>query len=315
MCSLVLVLIAVGLPSCRHQDTPHRSDALIVCPGAEAISWRWTDGRDQLAYEVEVPYPADGVISCISGKLSQNGWQPLKEDFWNPRLPSSQVRGWTQFEDATAHPEQHVWSWMTQWQNQADDLAWYALEYRYPPKGRYTLHIYAGFIPANIAKNMPKTSRKEVRPAFEQTLFSEAYPIEHPVPLSSNILRTLLATKVAKSGLNYASDSDTVDSAKLFEASEIHLGRPDEVDLIVMGVPPMRGADNTWFWVIRSAHNNPKIVLWAGCDLIEVTNDRANSLKNIRTVWSDASDTYTAVYQFDGTQYKLKSSKSEQRSP
>jgi len=155
---------------------------------------------------------------------------------------------------------------------------------------------------------------QQARPPSEQTLFSEEFPIEHPVPLSSNILKILLATKVAKSGLNFASDSETRDPAKLFEASEIHLGRPDEVDLIVMGDPPMRGADNTWFWVIRSARKNPRIVLFGGCNSLEVTNGRANGLRDIRTVWSDFDDTHTAIYQFDVTRYKLKSSKSELKS-
>jgi hypothetical protein len=177
------------------------------------------------------------------------------------------------------------------------------------------IRILAGLALIAFSGEILAANGQEARPPSEQTLFSEEFPIEHPVPLSSNILKILLATKVAKSGLNFASDPETRDPAKMFEASEIHLGRPDEVDLIVMGIPPMRGADNTWFWVIRSARKNPRIVLFDGCNSLEVTSGRANGLRNIRTVWSDAYDTHTAIYQFDGTRYKLRSSKSEPKSP
>jgi hypothetical protein len=151
---LALALTAFG-PS-THQEMPRHTDALIVCPGAESVNWVRFEGTDQLGYQVKVEYPADSIISCISKTLDENGWQPLREDFWNPGLPSSHVRGWTQFTDATVHPEATVDSWASQWQNQAGDVAWYFLQYRYPPKDRYTLFVNAGFIPANKAKNEPK---------------------------------------------------------------------------------------------------------------------------------------------------------------
>ncbi len=98
-------------------------------------------GTDQLAYNVKVEYPADSITAYISKKLNENSWQPLKEDFWIPGLRSSQVKGWTHFTDATVHPEATVDAWVTQWQNQAGDVAWYYLRYRYPQQDRYTLFV------------------------------------------------------------------------------------------------------------------------------------------------------------------------------
>jgi hypothetical protein len=103
---LALALTAFG-PS-THQEMPRHTDALIVCPGAESVNWVRFEGTDQLGYQVKVECPADSIISCISKTLDENGWQPLREDFWNPGLPSSHVRGWTQFTDATVHPEATV---------------------------------------------------------------------------------------------------------------------------------------------------------------------------------------------------------------
>jgi hypothetical protein len=101
------IAFVLGFGAC-NQDTAFRTDALIVCPGAEAVTWRKFRGTDQLAYRMKVEYPAEGTIACISKKLSENGWQPLKEDFWNPGLPSSHVRGWAQFADASVDPEATV---------------------------------------------------------------------------------------------------------------------------------------------------------------------------------------------------------------
>lgn len=157
VCAFVFLVFAFGLSGCWRGNTAHHTDALIVCPGAERVDWGWFQGTDQLAYQVKVGYPADSTIACISKKLSANGWQPLKEDFWNPGLPSSQVRGWTHFTDVMVHPEAGVDAWVAQWQNQAGDVAWYYLQYRYPSQDRYTLFVNAGFIPANKAKNEPKT--------------------------------------------------------------------------------------------------------------------------------------------------------------
>lgn len=127
-----------------------------MCPGAQAVSWVRFEGTDQLGYQANVEYPADSIISCISKKLSESGWRPLKEDFWNPGLPSSHVRGWTQFTDATVHPEATVDQWASQWENATGDVVWYSLRYVYPPGDRHRLAVNAGLVPVNIAKKMSK---------------------------------------------------------------------------------------------------------------------------------------------------------------
>ena len=157
-------VLALALTACgrwKPKDTLHHTDALIVCPGAKSIYWTWFHGEDQLGYQVDAEYPADGVISCISRQLSANGWQPLSYDICNPNRPSSQVTGWTQFMDATVHPEATVDQWGAQWQNQTGDIAWYLLQYTYPPGDRLTVSVHAGLIAADIAKKMPQNTQKQ----------------------------------------------------------------------------------------------------------------------------------------------------------
>jgi hypothetical protein len=102
------------------------------------------EGTDQLSYQIEVEYPAVSIVSCISTQLAEKGWRPLKEDYWNPGLPSSHVRGWTQFVDASVHPEATVDQWAAQWENAAGNLVWYSMRYVYPPGDRRRLAVNAG---------------------------------------------------------------------------------------------------------------------------------------------------------------------------
>lgn len=108
------------------------------------------------------------------------------------------------------------------------------------------------------------TRGQEVHSIHEQNSFHEDEPLLHAVPLTPKVLSVLLKTKWAKQGLEFANDSQRDNPAQLFRAAEIHLTRWDDVDLVVIGIPPMRGADNCWFWVVRSARNHPRVVLVGG---------------------------------------------------
>ena len=104
----------------------------------------------------------------------------------------------------------------------------------------------------------------------------------------------------------YATDSDRRHPERWFTATEVHLGGTHEADLVVMGLRPMRRADNAWFWVIQSAHTNPKIVLFAGCNALELLSETTNGYRNISTDWSTPNDTTKRLYTFNGNRYLLK---------
>ena len=156
--TLIAAILFSGFDGCSRSphDKSFRPEALIVCPGATKTKWLKFEGTDQLSYEIAVEYPADTILSCISTQLLVKGWHPLKEDFWNPGLLSSPVRGWTQFVDATVRPEATVDQWAAQWSNTSGDVVWYSLRYVYPPGDRQRLAVNAGLIPAKIAKKMSR---------------------------------------------------------------------------------------------------------------------------------------------------------------
>jgi len=152
-----------------------------------------------------------------------------------------------------------------------------------------------------LAAQAQKTSARS-----DPTTFTEPDGrFQHSVPVSADVLKVLLETEEAKGGLGFASDSDRKNPAGLFRAVEIHLAEPDETDLVVLGMPPMRGADNAWFWLVRSARTNPKVLLFAGGDSLELLSSRTNGYRDIRGRWSSLSDTRTSVYHFDGKKYRV----------
>jgi hypothetical protein len=157
---LASTFLLCGLSGCRHQVS-HYSDPLVVYPEATQVHWTKFQGTDQLIYEVKVDYPADSVISWISDQLKAKGWQARDEDYWNPGLPTSNVRGWTQFADATVQPQATVDAWVGQWENRLGDIAEYALRYQYPPGDRYTLTVMAVLTPADLAKKAPKNPQQQ----------------------------------------------------------------------------------------------------------------------------------------------------------
>jgi len=68
----------------------------------------------------------------------------------------------------------------------------------------------------------------------------------------------------------------------------------------------MRGAENRWFWVVRTANKTPQVILFSGGNSLEVTDKKTHGYKDIGVVWMSSLETETSVYQFDGTFYKTR---------
>lgn len=153
-------------------------------------------------------------------------------------------------------------------------------------------------------------------PGREESSFTESHPFKHPVPVPLSVLNLLSRRPEVKDNLflHNVRDSKPKNLGRLFTASQIHLGPADEVDLIIMGNEGMGGADNAYFWVVRSAYQNPVIVLWAGADGLDVLMTKTNGYRDIWTGWNSPSEELTELYKFDGGSYKLaKKSRRERR--
>jgi hypothetical protein len=159
--SVLLAVIISGCQTKASQDPKNYSGSLIVLPGALNINYAKVNNTDQVTYNLKVAYPAPEVISQLLKKTSDMGWSPLKEDFLNPGLPTSIVRGWSDYEDASRKPNTKVHSWQTDWQNKNGDVLIYGLKYRYPLNSQpdmSSMNVVAIYIPVKLAETMKKAS-------------------------------------------------------------------------------------------------------------------------------------------------------------
>jgi len=146
---------------------------------------------------------------------------------------------------------------------------------------------------------------QEVHPAPEQKVFSNS-PFQRPAALSPEVLKVLLAAHPAKETFAVLNDSERANPSQLFQGGEVHLSGPDKVDLIVMGMGRMRGTENSWFWVVRSARKDPELILFSGADSLEVLDSKTHGYRDIRAVWMSSLETETTTYHFDGHSYQMR---------
>ena len=159
----VWILFVFGCSERLKHNAAEYSDSLIVHPRANNVKFFKHKGTDQLTYQVNEKFPASGVIGAISKKLEENGWEPLTEDFLNPGIPSSHIRGWRKFTDATKPTEQIVHSWMADWKDRSENIVTYGFRYTYPKDGKPNLEeleVIAIYMPAALAKQGREVGRK-----------------------------------------------------------------------------------------------------------------------------------------------------------
>lgn len=140
---------------------------------------------------------------------------------------------------------------------------------------------------------------------------SDSKMFDSAPPVSDAVVKVLLATPSAKFALNYLSADERENAAKLFRAAEIHVRDPDEDDMIVSGRGWMNGADNDWFWIVRTPHTHPEVIFFDGGSTVELLNTRTNGYKDIRVFWSSAAESVEREFRFIRGKYRRTSQKSK----
>lgn len=155
--SLFHLHVFQGQPS---QNVGGLPNFFIVVPGATGVKQSIFQGKDQIIYHLHSEYPADDVLGTISMHLKRLGWEPLNEDWLNPGLPSSHVRGWDYFQDRTTKPVTSARAWNGDWENSTHDILIYVLTYSCPDdlcsstRNLRDLRVIAIRVPADLAKQM-----------------------------------------------------------------------------------------------------------------------------------------------------------------
>lgn len=128
---------------------------------------------------------------------------------------------------------------------------------------------------------------------------------DRSVPIPKDVVKLLLRTAEAKYALGLATDREQRELEQSFLAVKVHLSESNETALLVLGVGPMHGADNAWFWIVLSPSVRPKIALFATGESVELMNSRTRNHVDIRSRWSSPRDTCTRIYHFNGQRYRL----------
>ncbi len=146
-------------PDVKTFDTRPKNfpEELILLPKASEIRFSELGGTYQLSYKIMTDYPAKASVAAVSSELTQRGWRPLDDDYLNPGLKSSHVRGWSNFDAPHLKPPQTIHQWLADWENRNGDVLRYGFIYQYDTKGPKDLRnmtVIAIFTPAAIAKEM-----------------------------------------------------------------------------------------------------------------------------------------------------------------
>jgi hypothetical protein len=139
----------------------------------------------------------------------------------------------------------------------------------------------------------------------EQIAFLSVDSFPPSAPLPQNVVKLLLKDQMVMDSMERVSDAEKREPAQLFRAAEVHLFSPNETDLFIVGNFPIAGADNGWFWVVRSPRKNPRIVLFATGYALELLGSRTNGYRDIRSTWSNPNGTETRIYKFNRARYRL----------
>jgi len=141
--------------------------ALIVFPDATFVSFNQLGESTQVLYQVNTPYPAEEVLKYINTRLVHDRWIPLQNDYLNPGIRSSHVRGWGSFIDGTTLPKTKVRQWLAQWKNPEGDIVWFRFQYRSGVVGvedLNTLRVAGTYVPRQIAEAQLKAATEEQPP-------------------------------------------------------------------------------------------------------------------------------------------------------
>ena len=133
----------------------------FVYPNAKNV--RWSKRGPQLTYQVDIPYPAQPVLTSIATELSGEGWKPLANDFLNPSLPASKSNGWETYRRGISLTGICVHQWIQDWKDSAGNLVRYTFVYEHTgcdTSALRELQVFATYTSAEAARDQQRAIEK-----------------------------------------------------------------------------------------------------------------------------------------------------------
>jgi hypothetical protein len=146
----------------------------------------------------------------------------------------------------------------------------------------------------------------------EQTEFSaEDEGVKRPTTIPQDVMAILSRDEIVQKEL----ENENLQPDKLptswFSASLIHLSTARPPDLIVVGQPPINGANVAWFWIFRLTSQGHKLVLFGGGHDLRVTSRYSKGFREIELLSVTLGQFNTLLYRFDGQEYRRYKATSE----
>lgn len=155
------------------------------------------------------------------------------------------------------------------------------------------------------AQTKPKANRAE------QTRFGLEEPINHPVPIPEGVLKILRQDSDISACDLEPNSRDSIPST-WYEASQIHLDGPNQIDFIVKAKNAcLWGANIGPFWVFRGTSNGHSLVLSTAALGLRVLNTKTNGLRDVEAGAVVSLKPSFVTYRFDGQRYQQSESNSD----
>jgi hypothetical protein len=152
---------------------------------------------------------------------------------------------------------------------------------------------------------------KHPSPPEQRQFSAEDEGVKRPVAIPDDVLTILSKDEFIRDVL----EDEKPPAGKLpqawFSASAIHLGGPDEIDLVVLGEGRLRGANVITFWVFRPTPHGHELVLTAPAHDLIVKNTRWKGYREIELLCATAVQLSSVLFRWDGRKYIVFQKKSE----
>jgi hypothetical protein len=148
--------------------------------------------------------------------------------------------------------------------------------------------------------------------ASEQRHFSaEEARVKNPAAIPEDVLAILEEDEGVRDVLEHENAPAEKAPLSWFSASAVHLNGSPRVDLVVMAIGPLRGANVTTFWVFRATPHGYELVMTAPAHDLGVMNTRSKGYRDIELTSLTAVQVSSVLCRFDGKRYAAYRTRSE----
>ena len=128
-----------------------------------------------------------------------------------------------------------------------------------------------------------------------------------PTPMLQTVITAVMNSNEGRQAeADAAAKHSELDPVKLLTGTTVHLSNsPSRFFIVMGGVPPLSGVDNTWFWIVQESGQNATVLLWAGANCLHIKSTRTLGFRDVVAEWSSAAASKTEIYKFDGKSYRL----------